>query len=202
MPCRVEIDWIACIVEIIGTVFFILGIATQHWSVSNDGSAHSGLFTSCTSSGLCYDTHVFYDQYAEKGQIICAAVFTLLVMAGFCLVLLLMLLYMCGLFEEKSVGLLAAVSSYLTVLVGFVGIIVYGSAINKVSQTVSWSCGMAIMGLLINLVGGILMHIGSQRFKPNLPLLPPTPAKRGQPFTVSQHRMSRRLTNKRAILPR
>ncbi|XP_033727402.1 uncharacterized protein LOC117316749 [Pecten maximus] len=202
MPCRVEIDWIACLIELLGTVFFIIGLATDHWSVSDDGSAHSGLFTSCTSSGLCYDTHVFYDQYAEKGQIIFAAVFILLVMAGFCLVLLFMLLYMCGLFEEKSVGLLAAIASYVSVFFGFIGIIVYGSAINKVSQSVSWSCGMVIMGLLINLAGGVLMHVGSQRFKPNPPLLPPFPKRRGQPFTISQHRLSRRLINKRAILPR
>lgn len=202
MPCRVEIDWISCLMELAGTVFFIIGLATDHWSTSNDGSAHSGLFTSCTDVGLCYDTHVFYNEFAEKGQIICAAVFMLLVMVGFCLVLLLMLFYMCGLFEEKSVGLLTAIVSYVSVFFGFVGIIVYGAAINKVSQAVSWSCGMAIMGLLINLAGGVLMHIGSQRFKPNIPILPPFPKKKGQPFTISQHRMSRRLINKRAILPR
>ncbi|OWF44611.1 uncharacterized protein LOC110458099 [Mizuhopecten yessoensis] len=202
MPCRIELDWIACVIEIVGTIFFIIGLSTDHWAASDDGSAHSGLFTSCKSNGLCYDTHVFYAGYAEKGQIICAAVFTLLVMAGFCIVLLLMLFYMCGLFEEKSVGLLAATVSYIAVFVGFIGIIVYGSAVTKVSQTVSWSCGMAIMGLIINLAGGVIMHVGSQRYKPNIFLLPPIPPRRGHPFMISQHRMSRRLLNKRAILPR
>lgn len=200
MPCRVALDWISCLIEIVATIFFIVGFSTNHWAESNDSSANSGLFTTCKTNGLCYDTHVFYDANAEKGQIMGAAVLTMLVMAGFCLVLVLMLLYMCGLFEEKSVGLLAAIVTYIIGVLGFIGIIIYGTAVTKISQRISWSCGLAIMGLLINLVAGICMHVGSQRFVANPSLPPPVPSSRVEPFTLSRHHLNRRLLSKRTPL--
>jgi len=43
-----------------------------------------------------------------------AAVIEMLTTCGLILVLLLMLLYMCGLYEEKAVGRLAAIFAYIS----------------------------------------------------------------------------------------
>ena len=49
-----------------------------------------------------------------KGRVMGAAVIEMLTTCGLILVLLLMLLYMCGLYEEKTVGRLAAIFAYIS----------------------------------------------------------------------------------------
>uniref|UniRef100_A0A8W8NDF1 Uncharacterized protein n=1 Tax=Magallana gigas TaxID=29159 RepID=A0A8W8NDF1_MAGGI len=58
MNCRVGLDWIGCVVQVVGALFFTIGFGTRYWATS-DSSVNAGLFTTCDGS-YCYDTHVFY----------------------------------------------------------------------------------------------------------------------------------------------
>lgn len=188
-PCRIGLDWISGVVEIISIIFFLSGFGTKYWAVSEDGNTNSGLFTTCTTDAytLCYSTHNYYHSSPAKGRVMGAAVIEMLTTCGLILVLLLMLLYMCGLYEEKTVGRLAAIFAYISSFFGFLGIIIFGAGINAIDFTIGWSVGLVIIGLILNIVAGIFIHVGSHQFvdeklfrqsrppklKTDLPTLPP-----------------------------
>lgn len=188
-PCRIGLDWISGIVEIISLVFFLAGFLTKFWAVSEDGSVHSGLFSTCTTDihNLCYETHNYYHSSSAKGRVMAAGVFEIFTMCGYVLVLLFMLLYMCGLFDEKTVGKLAAFFAYFTGFFGFLGVILFGAGANMINFSVGYSVGLVIIALLLNLTAGIFIHIGSHMYteeklfqksappqmKSELPTLPP-----------------------------
>ncbi|XP_063407670.1 uncharacterized protein LOC134691231 [Mytilus trossulus] len=165
-PCRIGLDWISGIVELLSLIFFLSGFGTKYWAVSEDGSIHSGLFTTCTTDVhiLCYASHNYYHSSAAKGRVMGAAVIEIFTTCGLLFVLLLMLLYMCGLFEEKAVGRLAALTSYITSFFGFLGVILFGAGANSIDFSVGWSMGLVILGLLLNIVAGIFIHIGSNQY--------------------------------------
>lgn len=64
MNCRLGLDWVACVVQLVGAIFFTIGFSTKYWATS-ESSVNAGLFTTC-DSGYCYDTHVFYHGKSGK----------------------------------------------------------------------------------------------------------------------------------------
>ena len=67
-PCRIGLDWISGVVEIISIIFFLSGFGTKYWAVSEDGNTNSGLFTTCTTDAYthCYSTHNYYHSSPGK----------------------------------------------------------------------------------------------------------------------------------------
>ncbi|KAJ8321915.1 hypothetical protein KUTeg_000386 [Tegillarca granosa] len=60
-------------------------------------------------------------------------------------------------------------------LVGFIGIITYGSSLPGLSMSVGWSLGLAILGLLLNITAGVFINIGiANAMEKRLPLRLPT----------------------------
>lgn len=163
MNCRVGLDWIGCVVQVVGTLFFTIGFGTRYWATS-DSSVNAGLFTTCDGS-YCYDTHVFYNGKSEKGAIMGAAVLQIFTLCGLYLVLLLMLLYMCGLFNERSVSRGAAFTAFATALFGFISVIMFGSAMSSLQYSLNWSCAFVIIGLIVDIAAGICIYIGGQQWE-------------------------------------
>nr|XP_022299694.1 exosome complex component MTR3-like [Crassostrea virginica] len=163
MNCRLGLDWIACVVQLVGAIFFTIGFSTKYWATS-DNSVNAGLFTTC-DGGYCYDTHVFYHGKSEKATIMGAAVLQIFTLCGVIFVLLLMLLYMCGLFNERSVSRGAAITAFATALFGFIGVIMYGSAMSSLQYSLSWSCAFVIIGLIVDIAAGICIYIGGQQWE-------------------------------------
>lgn len=87
-------------------------------------------------------------------------------------VIVLMLFYLCGLFEEKSVGRAAAIASYISGLLGIVGAILYGTTLSTLSFSLGWSFGLAVTGLIMNVIAGIFINIGSEEFDEKQALMP------------------------------
>ena len=71
-----------------------------------------------------------------------------------------------------------------TGLLGFISIIIYGSTVSGLSYSIGWSCGLNIMGLILDTAAGICIHIGSKQWVDSkrkhdrMANIPPPPVKK------------------------
>ncbi|KAK3088370.1 hypothetical protein FSP39_018354 [Pinctada imbricata] len=198
MGVRVGLDWISCLVQLVAAFFFTLGFGTDYWSSDTSGDIHGGLFTTC-SGDYCYDTHVYYNELSEKGKIMGTAVLQIFTLCGVIFVLLFMLLYMCALFDELYLGRASAMTAYITALLGFISIIIYGSAISGLQYSLGWSCGLNILGLILNTAAGVCIQMGSKQWvelkekSKRVSNIPPPPLKKRVAGPLPPPRMDPRL---------
>ncbi|KAL5015486.1 hypothetical protein ScPMuIL_009756 [Solemya velum] len=162
--CLRQCIWVAVVVQSIAVLFTLIALASPNWGASTNGGIYKGLFHTCVSvSGRCYDTYQYFDASNEKGSLIAAAVLEIFTLVGMVLVLILMIFYLCGLFEEISVGRAAVATAFVAAVLGLTGVIVYGVTMVSISYRLDWSFALAVVGILFDIAAGIAMWIGLEQ---------------------------------------
>ncbi|KAL3891723.1 hypothetical protein ACJMK2_003973 [Sinanodonta woodiana] len=160
--CYRRMSTLSVFVGVMALVLFIVGVATPYMGIKASDNVNTGMYQSCTQHNrTCYDTHTYFAKYGtEKTQIIISAVMAAFTVVGMIIFLGMALFYLCGLFEEDSLAVLAVVVSFSTGVLGLTSLILHGVTLTSLSFTLSWSFGAAITGDIIQMIAGIFMLLG------------------------------------------
>ncbi|KAK3578903.1 hypothetical protein CHS0354_035523 [Potamilus streckersoni] len=160
--CNRRMSTFSVFVGVIALVLFIVGIATPYMGIKTSDNVNTGMYQSCTQyNRTCYDTYTYFAKFGtEKTRIIISAVMAAFTVVGMIIFLGMALFYLCGLFEENSLAVLAVVVSFSTGVIGLASLILHGVTLTSLSYTLSWSFGIAITGDIIQIIAGIFMLLG------------------------------------------